>query len=44
MRVYEGDWANGKKHGFGTFTNHRGISRKGKWVDNVLKTWVDQKV
>ena len=30
-RVYEGNWLEGKQHGFGTFTNKAGVSRRGTW-------------
>ena len=30
-KMYEGDWANGKQHGRGTYTNQKGETKECEW-------------
>ncbi len=44
--VYEGDWVDGKAHGYGEYCNASGTTYKGGWVADRqhgegLETWPD---
>jgi hypothetical protein len=32
--VYEGEWSNDKRHGFGIFMSNEGGVYEGEWVNN----------
>ena len=40
-RRYEGEWANGKQHGKGTYTNAKGQRKEALWKDGKKDKWIN---
>ena len=42
VKIYDGDWVNGRQHGFANYTNAKGKTQASKWENGKWVYWVDK--
>ena len=41
-RQYDGQWKNGKQHGFGTYHSSKGEIKHGEWAEGKRLRWMEE--